>query len=296
MKGALSPAELNVAHWKEQVQYHEGILAKMKRTEDILIRTQTVYKLKKSRVSLTGALSLRDDLMKRIHGVRVQAARLCGDSSFRDLSMYTLAFEETMKQHPAAYLEVCDLCCRTVNNNELHTLQSQEEVYIVHGEKFPTKAKIEKISRPDETYTLLVWGKRCFWEREYQEGYGKDNSAETKKCTLKRHQIFAKGPKDRQKLSAHARKTNSTSDVDPFGVEFLYLLYEDAKRAKVKLQHIADTVCETIGVEAIVPKLKGLDRATVKVSSPLHPSVLDPYSFFTHILRHKRSTEVITRV
>ena len=207
--------------------------------------------------------------------VRRDVAEQVGRTLVDDVHKYQNALEELIASDEAKYGQLEELVASIANTKPV---QAGQLAMVPFDDKMQ-KAKVQTVGVNGQV-TVSIWVDSIEDDYgRYQEGY--DTSAPVIESFPRQH-VYTLGQKDRQTLTSSVVSTVVSSSADPDRLkkflkntkrpEFLMGLYADAAETKARLTELGNAVETRVNgpldntkkVEAKVPSLKGIARATVK--------------------------------
>ena len=239
-------------------------------------------KLEKEKQKITDSFRMAKT---NLDEVRQHVAEQVGRTLVSDVRKYQNALDELTANEGEEYGQLEELAASIVNKGPI---QAGQLAMVSHDERMQ-KAQVRSTGA-DGQVTVSIWQVLNFVGYRYEEGF---YTSQAVFKTLPRQQVYALGGKDHQTLTASTVDAVVAACTDPDRLkgalqnpkrpEFMMALYADAAETRVRLIDLGNEVEERVNaptdavqavlvdmsrvnkkVEAVVPSLKGIARATVK--------------------------------
>ena len=259
-------------------------------TDDVTSQTRAAYNATKFRQEKERIERNFQIAKSNLDEVRLDVAQRVGRNLLSDVLKYQTALDEIVAAEGTGYDQLEELAASIANTGPLE--RGQLCMVADHNDKMQ-KARVERTGA-DGRVTVSVWTVVTNLGLEYEEGY---ETSQKVTVSYPRHQVYANGSKDHQTLnkSTVANILAAVDDPDRLKVflenvkrpEFLMALYTDAAATRSRLVALGGEMeakinhASTRKVEAMIPPLKGLLRATTKTMERYHGS----YERLTDIAR-----------
>ena len=191
--------------------------------------------------------------------VQMQVAAEIGRKCVLHTLKYSKAMDKAIAEDPGGLEKAITTAAKVVN---FDILKLKEEGEIRHNMEM-RKVRVERVL-DGYYYDLRLHVTQNYEDAEYECGF--DTSDPEELYRVPRWQIYKKPDKFSQKLS-------EKKPIEPIDIQFLLYLFIDAGKSLVRLKDLATHVKEKAGahfpkmtcpVKAVIPPLKGVDRATEK--------------------------------
>lgn len=238
---------------------------KLNRSLDISRQKLNITKLAAGKKKLDSEMGVA---VKNLANTRVSVASKVSHRLVADISRYSHAMEKNVNQEPEAYSKL-NATAAAISN--ISDLKVGAKVLVVNVGSLSKACVVEVKSN---TYKVSLWKIVDYKDGMYEEGY---ETTESEYLELPRVKLYALNAKPMQQSISDATislvcggsdtKEKMTSLIrNSKRPEFLMALYVDARKARLSLQILGAEAQAAIGTHlvAIIPKLKGKERAMVK--------------------------------